>query len=243
MDRGQQLPHPLTPPVSEWTFPPVRDLPADEDLVAVGADLEPGTLLKAYSSGYFPMPVNRSDIGWFHPNPRGILPLAELRVSRSLRRSTRRYTATVDEAFDDVLAACADPARPQGWIDKRIVRAYTQLHRMGWAHSVEVWDDDGLAGGLYGVAIGGLFAGESMFHRRTDASKVALVNLVEMLSSNTDGPLLDVQWVTPHLASLGVRPISRTEYSRRLNVALTLDLPEGLRSSPLFASGAPGRTN
>lgn len=240
MDRGQRLLSPLAPSPTQWMFPAVEELPADEDLVAVGADLAPGTILTAYSSGYFPMPVNRSDIGWFHPNPRGILPLAELHVSRSMRRSLRRYRTTINMAFDEVLVACADPSRPQGWIDKRIIRAYTQLHRMGWAHSIEVWDDDGLAGGLYGLAIGGLFAGESMFHRRTDASKVALVRLVELLREPTGNALLDVQWVTPHLSSLGARSITRLDYVRRLEQATRLELPEGLRTSPLFASGAHG---
>lgn len=212
----------------------MTDLPDDEDLVAGGADLEPGTLLAAYSAGYFPMPVGRHRIGWFHPNPRGVLPLDGLRVSRSLRRSARRYSATVDTAFDEVIRACADPARPLGWIDNKMMKAYCRLHRMGWAHSVEVWDDDGLAGGLYGVAIGGLFAGESMFHHRTDASKVALVRLVDLL--DPDGGLLDVQWVTPHLESLGAIWISRLEYCAALEAALRQPLPEGL-----FAGGVrPG---
>lgn len=242
MDRRQRLPHPLNPPATHWTFPTANELPADEDLIAVGADLEPGTVLAAYSVGYFPMPVNRSDIGWFHPNPRGIIPLDGLRVSRSLRRSVRRYRTTVDEAFDQVVAACADPGRPQGWINGRILRAYTRLHEMGWAHSVEVWDDDGLAGGLYGLGIGGLFAGESMFHRRIDASKVALVTLVDLIGG-TDDALLDVQWATPHLTTLGAVTISRPEYCERLGRAVQIRLPDGLRSSPLFASDLPGRSH
>ena len=242
MDRRQRLSHPLNPPATIWAFPSVRELPADEDLVAVGADLEPGTVLAAYSNGFFPMPVNRNDIGWFHPNPRGIIPVDCLHVSRSLRRSLRRYRTTIDLAFPDVLAACADPARAMGWIDSRIIRAYTQLHEMGWAHSIEVWDDEGLAGGLYGVAVGGLFAGESMFHRRTDASKVALVRLVELIGGNDDS-LLDVQWVTPHLESLGAIPVTRSQYIARLQRAIKRPLPEGLMRSSVFAPDPSGRSN
>ncbi|MGF1598617.1 MAG: leucyl/phenylalanyl-tRNA--protein transferase [Acidimicrobiales bacterium] len=227
MVRHPRPARPLPPPATDWTFPDPRRLPPDEDLIAVGADLEPGTLLTAYVNGYFPMPVSRSKVGWFHPDPRGVLPVADLRISRSLRRSTRRFTVTVDEAFDQVIRACADPARPMGWINSRVVRAYSRLHVMGWAHSVEVWDDDGLAGGLYGIAIGGFFAGESMFHRRTDASKVALLHLVDLLGSGAD-TLLDVQWVTPHLASLGAVEVSRPDYLERLRRAVQAPLPPDL---------------
>ncbi len=231
MVRAPRPSGPVQPPPTEWAFPPPRDLPADDDLVAIGADLEPGTLLRAYSSGYFPMPVSRTRIGWFHPEPRGILPVGGLRVSRSLRKATARYTVTIDTAFEQVISACADPSRPMGWIDNRIRRAYNRLHQLGWAHSVEVWDTEGLAGGLYGVAIGGLFAGESMFHRRTDASKVALVHLVEILGEHPDR-LLDVQWVTPHLASLGADSIPRLAYCAALERALALPLPVGLFRPP-----------
>lgn len=223
MVRRQRSTRPPQPAATEWSFPSIADLPLDEDLVATGADLEPGTLLTAYMSGYFPMPINRHRIGWFHPNPRGIIRPGGLRISRSLRRSVRRFTTTVDTAFDDVIKACADPARPLGWIDNRMMKAYCRLHRLGWAHSVEVWDDDGLAGGLYGVAIGGLFAGESMFHRKTDASKVALVRLVEILDEDA---LLDVQWVTPHLESLGAVEIGRAEYCSALRTALRAPEPD-----------------
>lgn len=223
---------PIQPAVTDWSFPSVSELPPGEDLVATGADLEPGTLLAAYASGYFPMPVNRKRIGWFHPDPRGVIRPDDLRVSRSLRRSTRRYTTTVNEAFDEVIQACADPARPLGWIDGRILRAYTHLHHLGWAHSVEVWDEEGLAGGLYGVSIGGFFAGESMFHRRTDASKVALVALVDILGHHDD-PLLDVQWLTPHLESLGATEIDRAGYSAALANAVAKP------ANPAFFGEAP----
>ncbi len=206
---------------SRWSFPSLEAIAGSDDLVAVGADLEVDTLLSAYCSGYFPMPVARRQVGWFSPNPRGVFLPGDLRVSRSLRRSLSRYRVTVNEAFSDVITACGDPRRPHGWINQRIVRAYTELHHRGHAHSVEAWDDEGLAGGLYGVSIGGFFAGESMFHRRTDASKVALVHLCELLGDEDHG-LLDVQWVTPHLESLGARDIPRTEFGQRLPLALAL---------------------
>ncbi len=214
----------LTPEPSPWRFPELHEFEPGEDLVATGADLEPGTVLSAYVAGCFPMPLSRKRLGWFSPDPRGILVPSKLRVSRSLRQSTRRFDVTVNAAFDQVIAGCADPSRPMGWIDHRITRAYQRLHQMGWVHSIEVWDDDGLAGGLYGVAIGGLFAGESMFHRRRDASKVALVHLVELVG--TDAPaIIDVQWLTPHLASLGAEECSRARYRELVRRALA----DGLR--------------
>lgn len=212
-----------TPPTT-WSFPALETLTDEEDLVAIGADLEPGTLLEAYRSGYFPMPLGRGRTGWFSPDPRGVLLPRRLRVSRSLRRSVRRFHFTTDRAFDEVLSACADPARPHGWIDHGMRRAYTALHHLGHVHSVEAWDDEGLAGGLYGVQIGGLFAGESMFHRRTDASKAALVHLVDLQGDRADG-LIDTQWVTPHLESMGVVAVSRQEYRGRLEAALPLEPP------------------
>jgi leucyl/phenylalanyl-tRNA--protein transferase len=176
-------------------------------------------------------------MGWWSPDPRAIVPLDGLRISRSLRRSCGRFEVRVDTAFADVIRACADRRRPGGWITNEIIEAYVELHRLGWAHSVEAWsrDDDSLSGGLYGVAIAGLFAGESMFHRRTDASKAALVGLVERLRD--DGPtgtgpagrLLDVQWRTDHLASLGAVDVPRSSYLGLLETALELPLPVALR--------------
>ena len=216
---------PTEPPPSPWGFPD----PAGCDphgLVCVGADLEPGTLLTAYRAGLFPMPVGRRRrqalIGWFSPDPRGVIPLEGLCVSRSLRASTRRFEIRTDTAFAAVMRGCADPARPHGWIDDGILAAYERLFELGWAHSVEVWAEGELQGGLYGVAIGGLFAGESMFHRATDASKVALVALVERLRAGGYG-LLDVQWRTPHLATLGAIEIPQADYLGQL--AGALDLP------------------
>ncbi|HEX6418207.1 MAG TPA: leucyl/phenylalanyl-tRNA--protein transferase [Acidimicrobiales bacterium] len=221
---------PVEPPPSAWEFPPVDG--ADEDgLVGVGADLEPGTILTAYRQGLFPMPLGRrGPIGWWSPDPRAVIPLDGLRVSRSLRRSLRRFEVRVDTAFDAVVAACADPRRPHGWISPAVQAAYRRLHRLGWAHSVESWvaagGEEHLAGGLYGVAIGGLFAGESMFHRRTDASKVALVGLVEILrAAGPPGRVLDVQWSTPHLASLGAVEVPRAGYLAMVAGAVDLPLP------------------
>jgi leucyl/phenylalanyl-tRNA--protein transferase len=217
---------PVEPPPSAWTFPPAAS--GDGDLVAVGADLAPGTLLAAYREGLFPMAVDLgvTPLGWWSPERRGVLPLDGLRVSRSLRQSMSRFEIRVDSAFEDVVAGCADPARSGGWIDADIAAAYTRLHHLGWAHSVEAWRDGALAGGLYGVAIGGLFAGESMFTRVRDASKVALAGLVALLrDTHAEHRLLDTQWLTPHLASLGAVEIPRQEYLARLRTALTVALP------------------
>ena len=223
MTAGPREPYaPIEPPPTGWEFPPASA--ADHDgIVGVGADLAPGTILHAYRRGLFPMPVGRGGrLGWWSPEPRGVLPLDRLRVSRSLRRSLERYDVRVDTAFDEVIRACADPSRPGGWIDAEIIAAYRRLHDLRWAHSVEAWTPEGtLAGGLYGIAIGGFFAGESMFHTRTDASKVALVGLVERLvTAGVD--LLDVQWLTPHLASLGAVAIPRRTYLERLTAALSV---------------------
>lgn len=212
-------------PPSPWSFPQLSALSDEEDLIAIGADLEPSTLVEAYSTGYFPMPMGRRRIGWFSPDPRGVLAPGGLQVSRSLRRSLRRFHFTTDQAFGEVLVACGDPGRPHGWIDDDIRTAYTTLHHLGYAHSVEAWDEDGLAGGLYGVQIGGLFAGESMFHRRADASKAALTHLVE-LQGERAGSLIDVQWQTPHLASLGVEAVARADYGDLLSGALALTGPD-----------------
>lgn len=181
----------------------------------MGADLEPGTLLSAYRAGLFPMPIGRRRIAWFSPQPRGVLPLEAIHVSRSLRRSRRRFEVTVDREFRAVVLGCATGREDGDWITEAIVEAYCRLHDLGWAHSVEVWADGALAGGLYGVSVGGLFAGESMFHRVTDASKVALVETAERVAAG-GGVLFDVQWSTPHLASMGVVEIPRTEYLERL---------------------------
>lgn len=203
-------------------MPSVASAPPGDDLIAIGADLAPGTLLEAYRNGLFPMPIDparrRSKIAWYSPDPRGVMPLDGMRVSRSLRRSAKRYRVTMNQDFAGVIRACADPSRPGYWITDEIIDAYERMFELGWAHSVEVWADDDLVGGLYGLRINGLFAAESMFHWATDASKVALFHLVGWVN-DTDASLLDVQWSTPHLASLGVVEVGRAEYLHRLVAA------------------------
>ncbi len=206
---------------SRWQFPAASALP-DSDLVAVGGDLAPGTIVSAYSRGIFPMaPTGMPGVlGWWSPDPHGIIPLDGLRVTKSMRQSAKRYEVRCDTCFADVIRACADPSRADGWITEDFIAAYTRLHEMGWAHSVEVFDRRGvLAGGLYGVRVAGLFAGESMFHRQRDASKVALMALVDMMRAS-GMRLLDVQWPTDHLASLGAVAIPRQEYLSRLAEAI-----------------------
>jgi len=218
---------------------------ADADgFLAVGADLEPGTLLAAYAAGIFPMPVGRRGrVGWWSPDPRGVIPLDGLRVSRSLRGACRRFEVRVDTAFGEVVRQCAHPSRPGGWITRDMRVAYERLHALGWAHSVEAFARDGrLAGGLYGVSVGGLFAGESMFHADRDASKVALVALVEMLrptDGTSPGRLLDVQWRTEHLASLGAVEVDRAEYLRRLHSALDEPVPAAFGTPRGRGAGGP----
>jgi leucyl/phenylalanyl-tRNA--protein transferase len=213
---------PVEPPPSRWALPSAAGLAPDAEVAGVGADLAPGTLLAAYRQGLFPMrlqargPIGLGPIGWWSPDPRGILPLDGLHVSRSLRRSVRRFEVRVDTAFEAVVRGCADPRRPHGWIDKKFIAAYAALHELGWAHSVETWQSDeqgtsALVGGLYGVSIGGLFAAESKFHRVTDASKAAVVALVDLMREG-GGTLFDVQWTTPHLLSLGAVDVPRGRY-------------------------------
>lgn len=214
-------------------FGPEGEWP-DQDLIALSLEFDAGLVEAAYRSGVFPMPLPESGwpdaMGWWSPVDRGILPLDDLRVTRSLRQAAKRYTVTADRAFPDVISRCADPGRPSGWIDGRILDVYTELHRRGIAHSVEAWTPQGdLAGGLYGIGIGGLFAGESMFHDPAigrDASKVALLGLARVLDDGHEDRLLDVQWVTPHLATLGAVEIDRTDYLRLLSEALELPAPD-----------------
>ncbi|WP_337059603.1 leucyl/phenylalanyl-tRNA--protein transferase [Kineococcus sp. G2] len=205
-----------------------------EDLVAAGGDLSPATLLSAYAHGLFPMGLGgggRGPLGWWSPDPRGVLVPGRVHVSRSLRRALRSFEVRVDTAFDEVVAGCADPARPGAWITPEVAAAYGELHRLGWAHSVEVLLDGELAGGLYGVSLGGLFAAESKFHRVRDASKAAVVALADLLlADGVPGRLVDVQWRTEHLATLGVEEVGRRAYQRLLGAALELPVP------PVFAA-------
>ena len=200
---------PIDPGPSPWRFPDPLLAEPDQEVIAIGADLQPATLIAAYRRGVFPMHL-------------AILALEDLRVSRSLRKSVARFDVTFDTAFATVMRACNE-GREDSWITEDFVAAYTELHAMGWAHSVEVWRDGALAGGLYGLEVGGLFAGESMFHRQRDASKVAMVALVRRLQQCGGARLLDVQWRTEHLASLGVTDISREEYLTRLRAARRQD--------------------
>lgn len=215
------MPSPFGPPAG-WR---------EDDLIGVSREFDADLTLAAYAAGVFPMPAPSRLMGWYSPLRRGILPLEGLKISRSLRKMSHRYEVRIDTAFAAVLDGCADRRRPNGWIDRRIRRVYAELHERGVVHSVEAWTLEGeLAGGLYGVSLGGLFAGESMFHRPDlgrDASKVALIGLVEFLTAAGDAGdrLIDVQWVTPHLATLGVVEVPREEYLARLDAALRVSSP------------------
>lgn len=211
----------LTQDASRWDLRPAPD-DFPDDVWALGADLAPGTLVAAYRLGLFPMHVN-GVLAWFSPPARGIVPL-ERRPSRRLRRARRGFEIRLDTAFGEVIRGCADPARPHGWLDEEFIAAYEELHRLGIAHSIEAWDGAGLAGGLYGVELGGLFAAESKFYRRTGASQAALCGLIERLqqAGDPDRRLLDVQWATPYLVGLGAVTVTRAEYRERLAVALGL---------------------
>lgn len=215
-------------------FPDPLHAPDDQELLAVGTSLGIDLVLAGYRAGLFPMPFGvpgstalrgQARIGWWSPNPRGILPPGGLRVTRSLRRSVGRFRYSIDTAFETVVRGCANPERPHGWIDVAMLDLYLRLHESGFAHSIEVWQPgrDELAGGLFGVEIGGLFAAESMFHRCTDSSKAAVVELVSQLAGTSDEHLIDVQWLTPHLASLGAVAVPRPRYVELLDEALTLE--------------------
>jgi len=210
---------PIEPAANRWRLPP-PELADETGLCGIGADLAPGTLLAAYRAGIFPMPLRKKTLGWWSPDPRGVIPLDGLIVSRSLRRSCRRYEVRMDTCFREVMERCGDPNRPHGWITPQFVDAYEVLHRLGWAHSFETYLDGHLVGGLYGVRIAKLFAGESMFSQATDASKVALVSLVDWLVAS-GATLLDVQWTTPHLSSIGAIDVPRRRYLQMLAEAVT----------------------
>lgn len=201
-------------------FPPVsKALRSPNGLLCAGADLSPARLLDAYSRGIFPWFSEGEPILWWSPHPRMVLFPDELKVSRSLRKAVAKgiFETRFDTAFADVMRACAEPRDGQAgtWIVPEMVAAYTRLHELGFAHSVESWRDGRLAGGLYGILLGRVFFGESMFSRETDASKVALVKLVARLEALGVG-LVDCQQATRHLASLGAREIPRREFAQRL---------------------------
>ena len=201
---------------------PSPELADESGLLAVGGDLSPERLLTAYALGIFPWYHEGLPILWHSPDPRCVFPIGELVVTRSTRKALRRTRTTFDQAFEAVIDACAaTPREGQDgtWITAEMREAYVTLHRLGYAHSVETWDDEGLAGGLYGVSLGAAFFGESMFHHRTNASKVALARLMERLE-DWDFLLLDAQMPTDHLLSLGAAVWSRRRYLEVLRRAL-----------------------
>jgi leucyl/phenylalanyl-tRNA--protein transferase len=214
---------PDSEPSSLYRFPD-PEAADEEGLVAVGGDLAPGTLLAAYRAGIFPW--SDGPITWWSPDPRAVIPLDGLHVSRSLARTIRRgvFRVTFDAAFRQVIEGCAAarPGREETWISRAFVQAYTRLAGMGWGHSVECWQGDRLVGGLYGVAIGAWFGGESMFSAERNASKVAIAALVSRLRE-CGFVLFDAQVMNPHLATLGAVDIPRAEYLVRLRAALAAE--------------------
>lgn len=215
-------PQPLPP--CPYAFPHPRKAESD-GFIAYGGDFEPATIIAAYSQGIFPWPQPVEELLWFSPDPRAIIPLDGLHISRRLARTIRaaHFRVTLDAAFEDVMHTCT--VRDEGtWITPRIIDGYVRLHRLGWAHSFEVWDESGaLVGGLYGVAVGSLFGAESMFHRATDASKIAMVALVEH-AKRIGLTVIDVQVLTPHTERMGAIAIPRTEYLSKLTAALKQDV-------------------
>ena len=195
-------------------------------LTAFGSTWDSEVLLAAYRLGMFPMPYEiagqDSAIGWWSPAERAIFKPSDIVVSTSLRRSFKQFNITMDQDFAAVVRACGDPSRPSGWINQDVIDAYCDLHRQGIAHCVEVWNHDGkLVGGLYGLDLGGVFAAESMFHTQSNASKVALAFLGQRLSDDS-GRIIDTQWLTSHLASMGATTMSRLEYCTALPELLAL---------------------
>ncbi len=216
--RTKGPPAPLGP--GRFAFPRVHHR-SKEGPFAFGGDFEPETIIAAYRSGAFPWPHPEEERLWFSPHPRAVIPVRSLHVSRRLARTLAqgRFRFTVDAGFEAVIRACAD--RPEGtWITPRLIDGYLALHELGYAHSVEAWAADGtLAGGLYGVRLGRMFGAESMFHRANDASKLAMVAMMEWV--RREGiELLDIQVLTPHTESMGAVEVSRVEYLRRLADAL-----------------------
>jgi leucyl/phenylalanyl-tRNA--protein transferase len=225
-------------------FPDPMLAPADTDLIAIsafdstgfslelnpnivwpklttfGSNWNPETLLAAYRFGLFPMPYEidgqESAIGWWSPHSRAVFHPNEIHVSKSMRAARKKFKVTVDRDFEAVIRACGNPNRESGWINEDVISAFIVLHRLGLAHSIEVWNrEDRLVGGLYGLELGGVFAGESMFHIEKNASKVALVHLGELLNDG-NGRIIDTQWMTSHLESMGAKPINRREYCQIL---------------------------
>jgi leucyl/phenylalanyl-tRNA---protein transferase len=230
---GRTRPPQPVPPTA-WLLPDPGE--ADEDgVVGVGADLSPSTLVDAYRRGIFPWPHPGVPLPWFSPDPRGVLALDEVHRSRSLRQRLRRcgWTTTVDAAFSAVVRGCAEDRGEVGtWISPAMARAYVRLHELGWAHSLEVWDGGSLIGGVYGVQVGGVFTGESMFHRIPDASKIALVDLAARFHA-AGGRLLDVQLTTDHLRSMGARDLARARFLELLQASRDLDVRMAVGRRPV----------
>lgn len=211
-------PRPLPP--CPWQFPEPQRAD-DYGCIGEGADFSPSTIVMAYGQGIFPWPHQSSELLWFSPNPRAVIPMEGLHVSRRLARRLRSgvFRYSVDAAFEQVMDACGEARSDGTWITPSLIEGYSEMHRLGWAHSVEVWSEDGaLVGGLYGVAVGGLFGAESMFHRETDASKAAMVALMQH-ARDIGVRLIDVQVLTDHTERMGAIEISRDEYLRRLGEA------------------------
>ncbi len=224
---------------SDNPFPNPRDTPTtSEGIIAVGDDLSPDTLLHAYRSGIFPWPMDGAPLCWFCPPERAVLDFDEIHIPRSLKKEMKRrqYQVTVDHAFTEVMKNCAKTPRPGQdgtWITAQMVRAYTKLHQLGHAHSVEIWEAEQLVGGIYGVDPGGAFAGESMFYLKPYASKFALLSLIDHLREK-GLTWLDIQVMTPHMEALGAKEIDRNEFLDRLDQALE-------RRIQLFAVGKSKR--
>lgn len=211
-------PQPLPP--ARYRFPDAHAVPGDGP-AAMGADFEPSTVVAAYRQGYFPWPQPEAEYLWFSPDPRAIIPLGGLHISHRLARTIRsdRFRATIDTAFERVILACTE-RREGTWITERIVDAYLRLHELGWAHSIETWTPDGeLAGGLYGLRIGGLFGAESMFHHVSDGSKVAMAAMMAWAQSSGIS-LIDVQVLTEHTIRMGAVEIPRDDYLARLRTVI-----------------------
>jgi len=213
-----------------YQFPDLTTIdPELEDLITAGADLHPSTLLYAYSHGYFPMHVNADEqgqeklLGWFSPKSRAIFPTNSLRITRSMKQSFKKYECCIDTCFKEMMEMCRTVPRPLGWIDDEFIKSYVRLHELGFAHSIEVFKEDELVGGLYGVGFAGFFAGESMVHTKRDASKVALMHLVE-IASKIGVSLIDAQWMTDHLRSLGAIEVTRPRYLELLRESLENDV-------------------
>ncbi len=230
-DGRARRPRPLPP--SAWALPDGDTADAD-GLVGLGADLAPATLADAYRRGIFPWPHPGVALPWFCPDPRSVLTPDSVHLSRSCRRTLRRsgWTTTVDAATEAVLDACADRGGDGTWITPAMRGAYLQLARLGWVHSVEVWDGASLVGGIYGVQVGGVFTGESMFHRAPDASKVALFALLDRFTA-AGGLLVDVQLPTPHLTSLGAVEVARTTFLATLAAQRDREVRMPVRREPV----------